>query len=131
PEISPGGARLSCSRYARPVPIRSPPAVSFASVSFASCSPCGFRVLLAKKRRSMFQLASTKESSLAALVQEFERLIDQPESPVRAVRRQPATDGTFQDIPVSVDIRLRDALKRRGIERLYTHQAEAFEQIEA
>ena len=79
----------------------------------------------------MFQLASTKESSLAALVQEFERLIDQPESPVRAVRRQPATDGTFQDIPVSVDIRLRDALKRRGIERLYTHQAEAFEQIEA
>jgi len=79
----------------------------------------------------MFQLASTKESSLAAVVREFERLIGQPDSPVRAVRRQPATEGTFQDIPVSVDTRLRDALKRRGIERLYTHQAEAFEQIES
>src|SRR5258708_26282299 len=79
----------------------------------------------------MFELASIKESSLAAVVREFERLIDQPDSPVRAVRRQPATEGTFQDIPVSVDGRLRDALKRRGIERLYTHQAEAFEQIES
>ena len=79
----------------------------------------------------MFQLASTKESSLAAVVREFERLIDQPDSPVRAVRRQPATEGMFQDIPVAVDTRLREALKRRGIERLYTHQAEAFEQIES
>ncbi len=79
----------------------------------------------------MFQLASIKESSLIAVVQEFERLIDQPESPIRAVRRQPATSGTFQDIPASIDLRLREALKRRGIERLYTHQAEAFEQIES
>jgi len=79
----------------------------------------------------MFQLASTKDSSLTAVVREFERLIGQPESPVRAVRRQPATEGTFQDIPVFVDTRLRDALRKRGIERLYTHQAEAIEQIES
>jgi DEAD/DEAH box helicase domain-containing protein len=79
----------------------------------------------------MFRLASTKESSLAAVVREFERLIEQPDSPVRAVRRQPATEGAFQEIPATVDPRLREALKRRGIERLYTHQAEAFEQIES
>jgi DEAD/DEAH box helicase domain-containing protein len=79
----------------------------------------------------MFQLASAKESSLAAVVREFERLVDQPDSPIRAVRRQPAADGTYLDIPMSVDSRLREALKRRGIERLYAHQAEAFEQVES
>src|SRR5678809_1446498 len=104
PREIPGGTPLSRSRHARPVSIHPPPAVSF-----ASCSPYRFRVLLAKKRRSMFQLASTKESSLAAVVREFEQLIDQPDSPVRAVRRHPATEGTFQDIPVAVDTRLRDA----------------------
>jgi DEAD/DEAH box helicase domain-containing protein len=79
----------------------------------------------------MFQLASPRESSLIAVVEEFQRLVDQPESPIVAIRRQPATEGTFLDVPVSVDPRLREALKRRGIERLYTHQAEAWEQIES
>jgi DEAD/DEAH box helicase domain-containing protein len=79
----------------------------------------------------MFQLAGAKECSLVAVVEEFQRLIDQPESPIRTIRRQPATQGVFVDVPLSVDPRLREALKRRGMERLYTHQAEAFEQIEA
>ena len=79
----------------------------------------------------MLSLASTKACNLIAVVQEFERLIDQPESPIRAIRHQPATEGDFADLPDSVDPRLRESLKRRGIERLYTHQAEAFEQIEA
>src|SRR5690242_20663571 len=79
----------------------------------------------------MFQLASQKECSLVAAVREFERLIDQPESPIRAIRRQPASEGSYRDVPPSVDLRLREALKRRGIERLYTHQAEAYEQIES
>lgn len=79
----------------------------------------------------MLQLASTKACNLVAVVQEFERLIEQPGSPIRAIRRQPSSDGEFADVPDSVDPRLREALKRRGIERLYTHQAEAFQQIEA
>ncbi len=79
----------------------------------------------------MFQLASQKECSLVAAVREFERLVDQPESPIRAIRRQPASEGTYLDIPAAVDPRLRESLKRRGIERLYTHQAEAFEQIKS
>jgi len=77
----------------------------------------------------MLSLASTKACNLIAVVQEFERLIDQPDSPVRAIRHQPASDGEFADVPDSVDPRLREALKRRDIERLYTHQAEAFNQI--
>jgi DEAD/DEAH box helicase domain-containing protein len=79
----------------------------------------------------MLSLASTKACNLIAVVQEFERLIDQPESPIRAIRHQPATDGQFTDLPDSIDPRLRESLRRRGIERLYTHQADAFEQIEA
>ncbi len=79
----------------------------------------------------MLQLTSTKDRSLSAVIQEFEQLAGQPESPIRAIRRVPATAGEFVDIPDSVDQRLREALKRRGIERLYTHQAEAFQQIEA
>jgi len=79
----------------------------------------------------MLSLASTKACNLVAVVQEFERLIDQPESPIRAIRHQPASDGEFSDVPDSVDPRLREALKRRGVDRLYTHQAEAFNQIAA
>jgi DEAD/DEAH box helicase domain-containing protein len=78
----------------------------------------------------MLQIAKAKESSLAAVVQELERLTGQPDSPVRAIQRQPAAEGTFCDIPAAVEPRLREALERRGIQRLYTHQAEALEQIE-
>ena len=78
----------------------------------------------------MLQIAKAKESSLAAVVQELERLTSQPDSPVRAIQRQAATEGTFSDIPAAVEPRLREALERRGIQRLYTHQAEALEQIE-
>jgi DEAD/DEAH box helicase domain-containing protein len=79
----------------------------------------------------VLQLTSTKDRSLSAVIQDFQQLAGQPESPIRAIRRLAATAGEFVDIPDSVDPRLRDALKRRGIERLYTHQAEAFQQIEA
>jgi len=79
----------------------------------------------------MLQIAAAKPTDLTSVLLEFERLIDQPDSPVRAIRRQAATAGEFQEFPESVDLRLREALKRRGVERLYTHQAEAFAQIEA
>jgi DEAD/DEAH box helicase domain-containing protein len=38
--------------------------------------------------------------------------------------------GEFSEMPAAVDADLRRLLKR-GIERLYTHQADAFEQIQA
>ncbi|HOQ59768.1 MAG TPA: DEAD/DEAH box helicase [Vicinamibacterales bacterium] len=50
---------------------------------------------------------------------------DQPDGLVTAVRRVPARDADFEDLPPLVDPRLRDALARRGIDRLYSHQARA------
>src|ERR1700681_3353734 len=79
----------------------------------------------------MFQLSSIKPAGLIAVVEDFEKLVTDPDSPVRAVRRLPASAGTFRNIPDSVNPQLQAALSRRGIEQLYTHQAEAFEQIEA
>jgi DEAD/DEAH box helicase domain-containing protein len=40
-----------------------------------------------------------------------------------------AASGSFVDFPPSVDPRLVDVLRQRGIERLFTHQAEAIEAV--
>ncbi|MDO8836098.1 MAG: hypothetical protein Q7V01_10905, partial [Vicinamibacterales bacterium] len=50
---------------------------------------------------------------------------DQPDGLITAVRRIPAADAEYADYPNGVDERLRAALGSRGIEQLYTHQAEA------
>src|SRR6186713_816679 len=46
---------------------------------------------------------------------------------VTATRRLPAVSATYAPFPEQTDDRLRAALAARGIEQLYTHQAEAFE----
>ena len=45
---------------------------------------------------------------------------------VTATRRLPAVTATYAPFPAAADPRLRTALAARGIEQLYTHQAEAF-----
>jgi DEAD/DEAH box helicase domain-containing protein len=55
-------------------------------------------------------------------------LVERPDSPdawVTAIRRLPARSARFADFPEGVDARLREALRDRGIEQLYTHQAAA------
>jgi DEAD/DEAH box helicase domain-containing protein len=47
------------------------------------------------------------------------------------VRHEPAVEATFTAIPPAVDGRLRRALEKRGIARLYSHQAEAFDATQA
>ncbi|BCX02740.1 MAG: hypothetical protein KatS3mg053_0678 [Candidatus Roseilinea sp.] len=42
-------------------------------------------------------------------------------------QRAPARPARFAEFPTALDPRLREALKRRGIEQLYTHQAQAIE----
>jgi DEAD/DEAH box helicase domain-containing protein len=64
-------------------------------------------------------------------ISRFEQWMAQPDSPIRAIRRQPEKPGEFSPIPESVHERLRRALRERGIEKLYFHQAEAFRLIEA
>ena len=48
---------------------------------------------------------------------------------VTATRRLPAVAASFAPFPEQADPRLRAALAARGIEQLYTHQAEAFEHV--
>ncbi|MCX6550246.1 MAG: DEAD/DEAH box helicase, partial [Acidobacteria bacterium] len=52
---------------------------------------------------------------------------DQPDGFITAIRRLPAQDARYEDFPAGIDPRLRAALARRGIDRLYTHQARAIE----
>ena len=45
--------------------------------------------------------------------------------------RLPATAGAFEPLPTPLHERLRTALQARGIERLYTHQVAAYDQLRA
>jgi DEAD/DEAH box helicase domain-containing protein len=76
-------------------------------------------------------IALASKPSLDAVVARFRKAHQEPDSPVRAIHHQPAAEGSFADIPGAVDARLKAALERRGVARLYTHQAEAFESIAA
>jgi len=46
---------------------------------------------------------------------------------VTAVRRLPAAEAAYAPFPEALDARLKQALAARGIDRLYTHQAEAID----
>src|SRR5690349_6762626 len=63
---------------------------------------------------------------LAPVLGNFEQLATRPDGPVRAVRRFRAKPAEFVEFHEAIDERLRNALERRGIQRLYSHQAEAF-----
>lgn len=70
-----------------------------------------------------------RETVLQA-IEHFEEISTKPESPVRSIRHVPAREGQYADIPATVDPRLATALRQRGIERLYTHQAAAFDHVD-
>src|SRR5438045_8427968 len=67
-----------------------------------------------------------RQSGLSGAIERFEQWMTDPDSPVRAVRRQPARLGEFAEFPEALAPNLQKALVARGINRLYTHQAEAF-----
>ena len=72
-----------------------------------------------------------RDTSLDGLVDHLEALERQQDSPITAIRRQPARQAKFVELPEAIDPRLREALASREITRLYSHQAEAFERIAA
>jgi len=76
-------------------------------------------------------LALATMGSLQTVVHQFEAAHAEPDSPIRAIHHQPAAEAVFEDLPADVDPRLRAALERHGIARLYSHQAEALREIEA
>lgn len=75
------------------------------------------------------ELMVGRDAGLTSALTRFQEIVAQPESPVRAIRHEPAAEGEFRDMPEAVHPALRQALERRGIRRLYSHQAEAFEAI--
>ena len=68
-----------------------------------------------------FDLTVARKPSLEAVVARFRAARQEPDSPVRAVRHQPAAEGIFAEMPAGVDARLRAALERRGVSKLYCH----------
>jgi len=74
-------------------------------------------------------LGLARPAGAGAALLRFQEWMARPDSPVRAIRHQPAKAGEFAEIPAAIDPRLRQALESRGIGRLYVHQAEAFEVV--
>jgi DEAD/DEAH box helicase domain-containing protein len=72
-------------------------------------------------------LGVAPQTGVQTSIARFEKWAADPDSPIRAIRHQPAREGKFADIPPNAAPVLRKALESRGIPRLYTHQAEAFE----
>ena len=50
---------------------------------------------------------------------------------ITAFRHYPALPASYADFPPELSPRLTEVLRRRGIERLYSHQLEAFEKVQA
>ena len=76
---------------------------------------------------SSAELALARQPNLEAALAHFRALMQKPDSPIRAIRRQPARSAEYVDIPAPVHPKLREALNRRNVPKLYSHQAEAFE----
>lgn len=81
-------------------------------------------------RRSLEHKQVALQSALQVLASGS--ALDRPDTPdevVTAVRRLPAVDAAFAPFPAGLEPRLRAALEARGVQQLYTHQAEAFELV--
>ena len=76
---------------------------------------------------SSAELALTRQPNLEAALAHFRALMQNDDSPIRAIRHQPARAAEYVDIPESVQSKLREALIRRNMPKLYSHQAESFE----
>ncbi len=79
-------------------------------------------VITGDKDRSLQEALSRLTSSRAPLGREADPI-------VTAAHRLPAIAASFAPFPEETDDRLRGALAVRGIEQLYTHQAEAFQHV--
>ncbi len=71
-----------------------------------------------------------RSTGLEGVVERFEGWMQQPDSPVRAIRRIPAREAEFIDIPASIPDPIRNALAKRGVSQLYSHQADAFDAVQ-
>jgi DEAD/DEAH box helicase domain-containing protein len=77
------------------------------------------------------ELSLTAPRSLEGVVSHFREIHQKPDSAVRTIHHQPASEGEYRQIPAAVDARFRAVMEKRGINQLYSHQAEAFDRIHA
>src|SRR5260221_14208197 len=77
------------------------------------------------------ELALARQPNLEAALAHFRTLMQKDDSPIRAIRHQPARAAEYADIPASVHPKLREGLLRRNVPQLYTHQTESFELAQA
>jgi superfamily II helicase len=105
---------------------------------FAISSPCeNSYYRLAFSMNSLPALTGNKDESLQAalsrMLAEFESgartgvLTAEDDPHVTAVKRLPAVAAQFAPFPEAMDPRLRRAMQARGLEQLYSHQAEAID----
>src|SRR6185369_536650 len=73
------------------------------------------------------EMTLTRQPNLEAALAHFRALMQKDNSPIRAIRHQPARAAEYAEIPASVHPKLRAGLERRNIPKLYSHQADAFE----
>ena len=77
------------------------------------------------------QQALARSPDVTAAVVRFERSMQDPNSPVRAVKRVPARAAITAPMSEAMNPVLRAALAERGILELYSHQAESFDLIQS
>ena len=71
-----------------------------------------------------------RKGDVELLVQKFEaQAAASPDSPIRAIRRTPPRPAVFSDFPETLTPKLREVLIARGIQRLYSHQADAWNAV--
>jgi len=75
--------------------------------------------------------ALVPRGDVASAVARYRALMERPESPVRSIRHLPAQPARFLPLPDTLDPRLRAAYEQRGVGQLYTHQAAAFNAVQA
>jgi DEAD/DEAH box helicase domain-containing protein len=75
------------------------------------------------------ELGLARPAGLNVALARFENLRQDPASVIRAIHYQPASAGEYEAVPESVHPKLRDALARQGVTRLYSHQAAAFDLV--
>jgi len=81
--------------------------------------------------RPDFPELTPPDNRLETALARFDQLAQAENSPITAIRRTPARPAEFAPLPERVSPALAAVLRSRGIERLYSHQAAAFDRIAA
>lgn len=79
--------------------------------------------------RRVDKLGLSRRADLDAAIAQLSAWMKEPNSPIRAIRHEPARPGQLEDIPEEVPAAIRKVLEQRGIRQLYAHQAAAYRVI--